>query len=702
MRSYILILTFLFNSAVLSQWTKLDFVYGGSVVSGVKDSSGTIFISTYNGILYKSTNNGNNWERFNNDFPSTTVSVFLATENYIFAGSSGNGVYRTSDNGVTWILHNNGITTGTIYSLLRYENLMFAGTQDGVYRSSNWGYTWESVNANIGFTHGIQAMVLLDSMIFASSGIGASGTIYRSTNNGNNWFVFNSGLPSFVKDRLASVSGNVYAAGGSGFYETTNKGISWHYLPGFPANSFITALSQRGNIVFATYGLPSSSASITTNGGSNWTHFTNDFTEGFFKNVLFTSDSMLGFSATGVHKSTNLGVNWISSNSGIDQVNIYNIVANNNNVVLNSYSGVYRSSNFGNNWISVLLGVSSTIYKPIKWINNDLLIDQQNKIVKSTDYGSSFSDYVINLPNSYNFTFLAGNNAFYGSSNSGIFKSTNLGTNWFPSNDGIIFNSVLNAKFMTSINNILYAFVIPGSLPNDTARLYYSTNEGINWNSMGNNGLTRYVRSLAYNPFNNKFYAITTINGILVSSNGGFNWSAENSGLQSNLNITSIFFNGDSIFVTTRTNGVYKCFNQTHQWVPDNENITNLKLNTISGSNNYLYTAGDMFGPFRRNLDFLNSANSQYQIIKTFKLEQNYPNPFNPATAFKLSLPVKSNIKLAIFDITGKEIAVIAEGNYKPGDYNFTWNAENYASGVYFYKLFSKEFASTGKMILIK
>lgn len=703
MKTYFILLIFIINSTVVSQWTNLEFVYGGSIFSGVQDSLGTIFISTSTGQLYKSTNDGNNWLRFNNDFPNTTVNIFLATENYIFAGSNGNGLYRTSDNGVTWILHNNGITSGAILSLLRLENYLFAGTGDGVFRSTNWGYSWESVNADIGFTHGIRAMTLLDSMIFVSSGIGASGTIYRSTNYGNNWFVFNSGLPSSVMSRLASITGKVYACGSApGIYETTDKGNSWHYLSGFPANSFTGTLIQKSNIIFTSYGIPSSLASITTNGGNNWIHFSNDFNDGTLRNGLFTSNSLLGFSTSGVFKSTNLGINWITSNNGIKEIVIYNLEASNNNVILNSYFGVYRSSDFGNNWISILPYISPSVHKPIKWINNELLVDQQSKVMKSTDFGSSFSDYIVNLPSMYLFTFIDGGNVFAGSRNNGIYKSTNLGNNWFQSNNGIIYNSTLEAKLMANINNVLYTYVIPGILPTDSARLFYSTNDGTNWNGMGNNGLSRYVNSLAYNNFNNKFYAITSNNGVYVSSNGGFNWSTVNNGLQSNLNISSIFFNGDTVFITTRTNGVYKCSNQNHLWVSYNENILNLKLNSITGSNNYLYTAGDMFGPYRRNLDYLSSIYFQQEIPKTFLFKQNYPNPFNPSTTFKLSLPILSIIKLVIFDISGKEIARIADGIFKPGNYSFTWNAENYASGVYFYLLQSKEFSTTGKMVLIK
>ncbi len=93
-------------------------------------------------------------------------------------------------------------------------------------------------------------------------------------------------------------------------------------------------------------------------------------------------------------------------------------------------------------------------------------------------------------------------------------------------------------------------------------------------------------------------------------------------------------------------------------------------------------------------------------LPEKYQLHQNYPNPFNPSTEISLSLPANSRIILTIFDITGREVARLADGAYQAGHHNFTWNADNSASGVYFYRLSatgeSQSFAETRKMLLLK
>jgi len=84
-----------------------------------------------------------------------------------------------------------------------------------------------------------------------------------------------------------------------------------------------------------------------------------------------------------------------------------------------------------------------------------------------------------------------------------------------------------------------------------------------------------------------------------------------------------------------------------------------------------------------------------------FALEQNYPNPFNPATTIKFSLPVASDYRLTIFNITGQVVHSIS-GQAEVGTVSVLWNASSNSSGVYFYKLEAGAFSETKKMVLLK
>jgi len=94
--------------------------------------------------------------------------------------------------------------------------------------------------------------------------------------------------------------------------------------------------------------------------------------------------------------------------------------------------------------------------------------------------------------------------------------------------------------------------------------------------------------------------------------------------------------------------------------------------------------------------------NISNEIPHEYKLYQNYPNPFNPATMFRFQMPVKGNVKIVIFDILGREVTTLVNEQLSPGTYETAWDATNFASGIYYYKLVAETFTETKKMVLIK
>ena len=85
-----------------------------------------------------------------------------------------------------------------------------------------------------------------------------------------------------------------------------------------------------------------------------------------------------------------------------------------------------------------------------------------------------------------------------------------------------------------------------------------------------------------------------------------------------------------------------------------------------------------------------------------YKLLNNYPNPFNPSTVISYQLPANSPVTLKIFDVLGREIATLVNKQQQPGNYKINFNANNLASGIYFYMLKAGNFIQTKKMILLR
>jgi hypothetical protein len=92
----------------------------------------------------------------------------------------------------------------------------------------------------------------------------------------------------------------------------------------------------------------------------------------------------------------------------------------------------------------------------------------------------------------------------------------------------------------------------------------------------------------------------------------------------------------------------------------------------------------------------------QHDLPREFALSQNYPNPFNPTTHFGYRISDFGHVSLKVFDALGREIATLVDEVKAPGSYVITWDARNMSSGMYFYRLRSKGFVETKKMMLVK
>jgi hypothetical protein len=90
------------------------------------------------------------------------------------------------------------------------------------------------------------------------------------------------------------------------------------------------------------------------------------------------------------------------------------------------------------------------------------------------------------------------------------------------------------------------------------------------------------------------------------------------------------------------------------------------------------------------------------EIPSEYSLQQNYPNPFNPVTNIIFSVPKTGLVKLTVFDASGRETAVLFNGELSAGTYNYDFDASQLASGIYFYKLESNDYSQTKKMVLVK
>jgi hypothetical protein len=106
---------------------------------------------------------------------------------------------------------------------------------------------------------------------------------------------------------------------------------------------------------------------------------------------------------------------------------------------------------------------------------------------------------------------------------------------------------------------------------------------------------------------------------------------------------------------------------------------------------------------YKYGCKIIDNVNEENGIVPTtFLLNQNFPNPLNPSTQITFSVPKATSVILKIYDVLGREVAILVNERRQAGDYNITWNAEGVSSGVYFYRIVAGDFIETKKMVVVR
>jgi photosystem II stability/assembly factor-like uncharacterized protein len=277
----------------------------------------------------------------------------------------------------------------------------------------------------------------------------------------------------------------------------------------------------------------------------------------------------------------------------------------------------------------------------------------------------------------------------------GIFKTTNGGINW---------QNQLGASFL--IKKIFMLNNDTGWSGSTNNRLYKTTNSGANWNLQFtfNNGMDDFF-------FVNKDTGwaicwITSDLGIKITTDGGNSWNAQNTpaGLSFGMAPKLFAINTRYVWAGMSLNKILATTNGGVNWgtqtTPMADNFNVYFTDTIKGwaGRNGLVKTTDGGGPISQ------ITNISSEIPSEYKLYQNYPNPFNPITNIKYQIVNNnSQVKLAVYDIQGKQVAELVNQKQSAGTYQADWDASEFSSGVYFYSLLIEgRVAGTKKMLMVK
>jgi len=573
----IAILLFVYsNVAAQDFWNPTSGPYGGTILSFTENSSGTLFAGTEGAGVFRSSNNGNNWQEINEGVPigggtsgyeiysilATSTDIFIGTskegrifrssddgDNWtqvyassvlsniafclsstaggsILAGLDGTGIIRSTDNGDTW--NTTSLTNNNIRQMALADNGdVLAVTNVGVYKSSDDGVSWTLSNNGITNTNTYAIHKNSLGTIFCTAGVSK---IFKSTDNGNNWTEVGTGLPSSIIYYLNSNSTNdLYAGTLFGLYKSTNDGNTWTE-DGLENKIVKTLHFNSSNDLFA--GTEGEGIYRSLQANPSYERTNNGLKNSFITAITFGLDSILyaGSFSSGFFKTSNFGNLWIDITEDIAvsgyPTTVFSLLTHpNGDIIAGTYNrGIFRTTNNGGDWIQELSGLTTfTIFSLALDRQANILAGSQGKLYKSIDNGINWFP-IDNDQISYSINDIAVNSlghVFAATTTGGVFRSTSEGM-WEQINNGFIYTDA----FAIAINDNDDIFVSGG-----LAGIYKSTDNGDNWSAVLTATLPSY--DIIINDLGDIFVASIDAMGVLRSNDNGATWNQINSGLYS-------------------------------------------------------------------------------------------------------------------------------------------------------------------------
>jgi photosystem II stability/assembly factor-like uncharacterized protein len=283
----------------------------------------------------------------------------------------------------------------------------------------------------------------------------------------------------------------------------------------------------------------------------------------------------------------------------------------------------------------------------------------------STNSGSGWSWTKVNTPTTENINSIIAMNKslFIAVGDAGtILKTYDQGNSWEDHTvGGANFNSIFDGSKIQAFGYLWIA--------GDDGRIFATTNYGINWFPQ-NSGVTENLHDIQFR--NQTEGMVVGDNGVVrYTTDGGTTWQADS------------YFNGltDGDILSLST-------------VDFNTGLAVIRNTTLDG--------GVQSSMFIVSSEPLSADDDLNKIPSDFSLEQNYPNPFNPTTNFEFRIAKGGFVSLKIYDLLGKEVATVVNEEKSAGNYKVDFNASGISSGVYFYKLTTRNFTQTKKLVLLR
>lgn len=507
----LLVLAFLCSQALWAHFGSRG-PFGGSVSVAMSYDS-TVFIGTFNGGVYQSTNSRLvAWRAIPVGLRSGKITALAHNGTHLFAGTADAGVYIFDGFVGTdrhWNQLNKGLGNLQVKSLLALDaNTLLLGTEGGgLYKTTDKGANWTLVSSPGLNNQTVTALVKVGTKVVAAT---LDAGLFVSSDNGSTWAAFNDANTLNVAGTIAlaynATSDELAVINAKGLLVLASASTvatpAFSLVAGVPANTTLRNVSSSGsNWYLATdQGAYVLAANTWTKAGTGLS--TNDVTV-----VLpFRTSLLAGTRKEGIFTAPASAISWTARNTNFNNLETYAIEAS-----------------------GVAVVVTAT----------------ERGVFVSRDLAASYVRANKGLTDSLNVTYLRflGTKLYASTKNGGVFVSADTGKTWIALNVGL---TNLNVKKLYASSKDVYLI--------DAANgLYQYQNNG--WVSL-QSGLPANTVPTSLAFYGDKILLGTLGQGVFTKTETGTSWTAANNGL-SNLNVTAVATQGSKLFAGTDGSGVF-------------------------------------------------------------------------------------------------------------------------------------------------
>jgi hypothetical protein len=357
---------------------------------------------------------------------------------------------------------------------------------------------------------------------------------------------------------------------------------------------------------------------------------------------------------------------------------------------------LFRSTDGGETWVNTAGQIPVDTILSLTSAGRYIFAGTNDGICRSSDNGDTWE--MVNTGLAWNGgainQFANVDTVLYAATQFGVYRSTDFGTSWTTENNGL---PTAQALGIVSTPSGLF------STQDLNGGAHVLRSGSTTWKYIGLG--THWCDASALAAIDTEIFA-GTWDGVFMYSGKDTTWLPRNNGLPENLEYC-FFATADSLlFIHTGYVGGEICVTSDlgQTWTPVASTVfAGASVSTIAVNKKYLF-AGTQGGVWRIPLaDIATSVNDhRSQLPAQYALYQNFPNPFNPSTVIRYQMPVNSRATLKVYDVLGRKIATLVDGEQSAGTHSVMFNAAGISSGTYFYRFQAGMYGETKKFTVLK